>query len=194
MASIVKKYSFDREIFYWVFLSFSFLFLLVEFIVTPVQRALNLPQTVHASLVFLPHGIRVLSIWLFQERAVIPLFLVHLVTYTFFSPHGGSALTYIGLVFVGTLCAPCAFVLVRATGIDISPKNVRVVHWRVILLVGFFASIINSIGNSFLLSPTIHPSMHLTTAATYMIGDTMGVLVVLVILLFLFRFKRLAKN
>jgi hypothetical protein len=193
MNSLVKKISFDKEIFGMVFLSFCFCFFLVRFIITPVQTALNLPQTAYASLVFLPHGVRVLSIWLFQARAIIPLFLAHLFVYLVFLWHGDGALANLGLVLVGTLCAPMAFVLVRATGIDISAKNVNVVHWRMILLIGFFASIINSMGNSLLLSPTIDPSMHLITAATYLIGDTIGVFVVLTILLFSFRFLRRVK-
>jgi hypothetical protein len=194
MPSIVKKFSFDREIFSAVFLSYCVCFFLVAFIVTPVQTALNLPQTDYASLVFLPHGIRVLSIWLFKERAIIPLFLAHLFAYMHFFWIGESAFANLGLVLVGTFCAPIAFVLVGATGIDISTKNAKLVHWRAILLIGFLASIINSIGNSFLLSPTIHPSMHLSTAATYLIGDTIGVLAVLFILLFSFRFLRLVKK
>lgn len=194
MPSIVKKFSFDREIFSSVFLSYCVCFFLVAFIVTPVQTALNLSQTDYASLVFLPHGVRVLSLWLFKERAVIPLFLAHLFVYSLFWWIGESAFANLGLVLVGTFCAPIAFVLVRATGIDISAKNTKLVHWRTILLIGFLASIINSIGNSFLLSPTIHPSLHLSTAATYLIGDTIGVLVVLFILLFSFRLLRQAKN
>jgi hypothetical protein len=193
MNSLVKRYSFDKEIFGMVFLGFCFCWGLVVLIITPVQMALNLPQTAYASLVFLPHGVRVLSIWLFQARAVSPLFLAHLFTYVFFWWHGEGALTILGLVLVGTLCAPMAFVLVRATGIDISPQNASVVHWRIILLIGFFASIINSMGNSLLLSPSIDPSMHLITAATYLIGDTIGVFVVLTILVFSFRFLRWVK-
>lgn len=193
MNSLIQKFSFDRRIFFTVFLSYCFCFFLVTLIITPVQTVLNLPQTAYASLVFLPHGIRVLSIWLFQARAVIPLFLAHLFIYMLFWRFGEPTLANLGLVLVGTFCAPIAFVLVRATGIDISTKNVNVVHWRSILLIGFLASIINSIGNSLLLSPTIDPSLHLTTVTTYLIGDTIGVFIVIITLLFSLRFLRLAK-
>jgi len=194
MNSLIQKFSFDRRIFFTVFLSYCFCFFLVTLIITPVQTVLNLPQTAYASLVFLPHGIRVLSIWLFQARAVIPLFLAHLFIYMLFWRFGEPTLANLGLVLVGTFCAPIAFVLVRATGIDISTKNANVVHWRSILLIGFLASIINSIGNSLLLSPTIDPSLHLITVTTYLIGDTIGVFIVLITLLFSLRFLRLAKS
>jgi hypothetical protein len=64
------------------------------------------------------------------------------------------------------------------------------VHWRSILAVGFIASIINSLGNSLFLSPYIEPALHLATVATYLVGDTLGVFVLLLILLLGFRLTR----
>ena len=71
-------------IFAVVFIAYCASYFFVEFLVFPVQMAVGSPQTTYASLLFLPHGMRVLSIWLYKERAVIPLFCGHLFIYILF--------------------------------------------------------------------------------------------------------------
>jgi uncharacterized membrane protein (DUF4010 family) len=120
---------------------------------------------------------------------VLPLFCAHLLVYPIFWL-GEITFSNLGLVLVGTFCAPLAFTLIGWIGFDVSVGNTKIIHWRSILLMGFIASIINSLGNSFILSPNIDPSLHLLTAATYLFGDTMGVFVLLLIMLFGFRLTR----
>ena len=189
MFKILNQLRFSKEVFAVVFIAYCACYFFVSFVVTPIQLAVGLPQTSYASLLFLPHGVRVLSIWLYQGRALIPLFCAHLLVYTIFWL-GEITPANLSLILVGTFCAPLAFVLVGWIGIDLSVRNTNIMHWRSILLIGFIASIINSLGNSFILSPHIDPSLHLLTASTYIVGDTMGVLVLLLILLFGFRLAR----
>ena len=189
MFGFLNQFRFSKEVFAIVFIAYCACYFFVSFVVTPIQMAAGLPQTNYASLLFLPHGIRVLSIWLYKGRAVIPLFCAHLFIYPIFWL-GEITLSNLGLVLVGTFCAPLAFTLIGWIGFDVSVGNTKIIHWRSILLMGFIASIINSLGNSFILSPNIDPSLHLLTAATYLFGDTMGVFVLLLIMLFGFRLTR----
>ena len=189
MFGFLNQFRFSKEVFAIVFIAYCACYFFVSFVVTPIQMAAGLPQTNYASLLFLPHGIRVLSIWLYKGRAVIPLFCGHLFIYVLFWL-GEVSLTSLAVVFVGTFCAPLAFTLIGWIGFDVSVGNTKIIHWRSILLMGFIASIINSLGNSFILSPNIDPSLHLLTAATYLFGDTMGVFVLLLIMLFGFRLTR----
>lgn len=186
MLEFSRRFSFNKEIFAMVFIAYCACYFIVEFIVVPVQMVLGSSQTNYASILFLPHGIRVLSIWLYKERAVIPLFCGHLFIYILFWI-GEVSITSSALVLVGTFCVPMAFVLVSWIGFDVSVRNTKIKHWRAILMVGFIASIINSLGNSLILSPYIEPSLHLSTVVTYLVGDTMGVFCLLLILLFGFR-------
>ena len=189
MLEVSRRFFFKKEVFAMVFIAYCASYFFVEFLVFPVQTAVGLPQANYASLLFLPHGIRVLSIWLYKERAVIPLFCGHLFVYTLFWL-GEFSLTALALVLVGTFCVPMAFVLVGWIGFDVSVRNTKIKHWRSILMVGFIASIINSLGNSLILSPYIEPSLHLSILATYLVGDTLGVFSLLLILLFSFRLAR----
>jgi len=189
MLAISRRFFFTKNIFAVVFIAYCASYFFVEFLVFPVQMAVGLPQATYASLLFLPHGIRVLSIWLYKERAVIPLFCGHLFVYPLFWL-GEFSLTALALVLVGTFCVPMAFVLVDWIGFDVSVRNTKIKHWRSILMVGFIASIINSLGNSLILSPYIEPSLHLSILATYLVGDTLGVFSLLLILLLSFRLAR----
>ena len=189
MLEISRRFFFKKEVFAMVFIAYCAGYFFVEFLVIPVEMAFGLSQTNYASILFLPHGIRVLSIWLYKERAVIPLFCGHLFVYTLFWL-GEFSLTALALVLVGTFCVPMAFVLVGWIGFDVSVRNTKIKHWRSILMVGFIASIINSLGNSLILSPYIEPSLHLSVLATYLVGDTLGVFSLLLILLFSFRLAR----
>ena len=189
MFGFLNQFRFSKEVFAIVFIAYCACYFFVSFVVTPIQMAAGLPQTNYASLLFLPHGVRVLSIWLYQARAVLPLFCAHLLVYPIFWL-GEITFSNLGLVLVGTFCAPLAFTLIGWIGFDVSVGNTKIIHWRSILLMGFIASIINSLGNSFILSPNIDPSLHLLTAATYLFGDTMGVFVLLLIMLFGFRLTR----
>lgn len=193
MFKTLHQFRFSKEVFAVVFVVYCACYFFVSFVVTPIQLAVGLPQTSYASLLFLPHGVRVLSIWLYQGRALVPLFCAHLLAYPIFWL-GEITPAILGLVLVGTFCAPLAFVLVGWIGVDLSVRNTKIMHWRSILLIGFIASIINSFGNSLILSPSIDPSLHLLTALTYLVGDTMGVFVLLLILLFGFRLARKSRG
>ena len=190
MIKIINRYRFSKELFTIVFSSYCICFLFVELLISPLQLLAGLPQTSYASLMYLPHGVRVLSVWLYKEKAVIPLFFSHLFIYVVFWLEGLTVAENIAMVLVGTLCAPLAFLFVGWIGFDVSLRNSKIMHWRSILLIGFLASIFNSLGNSFILSPHIEPSLHLLTASTYLIGDTLGVFILLLTLLFGFRLAR----
>ena len=62
--------------------------------------------------------------------------------------------------------------------------------------MGFVASIFNSLGNAFILSPRINPVNHLDSVLAYVVGDTMGVFVFLLLLVIFRRLvlRRLSEN
>ena len=154
----------------------------MKYLVYPLQVGL-LPQTAaFASLLFLPHGVRVVSVWLLRGRALAPLFASHLCIYSMFYYNAGIDLKLVGLVFVGTFCAYLAFWLFSISGIDLTIKNLDIIHWRAILLMGFLASVFNAVGNSLLMMHSIDETLHIQTIVFYLVGDTLGVLTLLVML------------
>ncbi len=53
-------------------------YLVVDFIVAPVQYLYLSRDFTVGSLLFIPHGIRVLAVWLCGSRAILPLIIAEL--------------------------------------------------------------------------------------------------------------------
>lgn len=128
------------------------------------------------SLVFLPHGVRVLSAWLYRWRSVAFLMpgvaVGHLYLYGPTIDPGLAA----GWA-VGVTCAPLAFSLLARLGMDLRLSRARRTHWRDILLVGGVASIFNSAFT------TIAYGNDLSTMSARFVGDVMGTALCLALLM-----------
>lgn len=135
------------------------------------------------SLVFLPHGVRVLAAWLYGWRSTLYLMpgvaVGHLYLYGLYMDTG-LAFGWIA----GLACAPLAFTLLHVAGLDLRPsRRRRRTHWRDILLVGGVASVFNS-GFSGLAYGN-----DLATMSARFVGDIMGTLVCLLLLMAAFRLR-----
>lgn len=135
------------------------------------------------SLVFLPHGVRVLAAWLYGWRSVLYLAPGVIVGhYYLYGTHLDAGL--VGGWIAGLACAPLAFTLLRVAGLDLRPsRRRRRTHWRDILLVGGVASVFNS-GFSGLAYGN-----DLATMSARFVGDIMGTLVCLLLLMAAFRLR-----
>jgi hypothetical protein len=174
------------------FPSFSFLWVgivIVAYLLTsavqllvifPIELSLFGKNTVFASFLFLPHAIRVLSAWLLGPKsllAVLPAGLV--VTWVFGNLHGylGEEFLTQFLIYIFADCsAVIAFEFMRLCNIDAYPKKVGVISWRTVLFGGILASVINSIGSTWLRSFYIDPSSILEVILRFILGDTLGLL------------------
>ena len=55
-----------------VFFVYVIAFAVMQYVTRPIQDALIVPTLV-GTLVFLPHGVRVIGVWLFGYRSILPL-------------------------------------------------------------------------------------------------------------------------
>jgi Na+/H+ antiporter NhaA len=97
-------------------------------------------------------------------------------------------------VLAGSLCVFITMQLFRFSRIDISLANMTISHWRSLVLLGFISSIFNTAGNMLALGDAMSSELHLEVIFTFIIGDTLGTLVCLLILMLGFRLRRLAKT
>lgn len=188
--SFKNLFSFSASEFFAVFFGYVIMFALVQYVVFPLQRILVPETSIFAALLFLPHGVRVVSVWLLREKALVPLFLTHLVFYRLFYWYAEPFYLNYLLVLTGTFCAYFALLFFDFGKIDLSIQNLTISHWRSLILLGFVASIFNAVGNSVILAATIDEDIQLTTLTHYLIGDTLGVVGLLGILLVGFRIGR----
>lgn len=168
---------------------------LTAWVVTPVQQRFLPELTVFASLVYLPHGVRVLSVWLFGWKAVLPLafgaFLSELI-FTETSVRQLMQPVLLESIAVGALSALAAFGAFRLLGQRLFAGRARQMAWKWLLAVGAVASVFNSIGQSVVFSGLIFPGDQLPVMAVYAAGDLIGLAVCMVALMLIFRWMRLA--
>lgn len=165
-------------------------FVLVNQVVFPAQQTILPSISQYAALVFLPHGVRVIATWLYREKAILPLLIAHLILYRAYYWNGTDTTKNMVAVLAGSLCVFIAMQLFRFSRIDISLANMTISHWRSLILLGFVSSIFNTAGNMLALGDAMSSELHLNVVATFIIGDTLGTIVCLLILMFGFRLLR----
>ena len=166
-------------------------FLLVHYLIFPLQSAFSPDTAKFAALIFLPHGVRVIATWLYREKALLPLIAAHLLLYRLFYWHGDNQAANMVAVLSGSFCVFLALQMFNFSRIDISLHNPSVSHWRSLVFLGFVSSIFNSLGNMLALGSSMASEIHISVWLTFIIGDTLGVLACMILLMLYFRYRRL---
>ena len=137
-----------------------------------------------ASLLFLPHGVRVITAWLYGWKAVFYLapaaYATHLERFQFqFDTMGQFLMPIFGIV-----CVSAVFALIARAGVDLRLRPGYVARWNVGLLVGAVASLINAVGVNLIVgNPT-------STMLFYLVGDILGMIALFLLLMLVFRAMR----
>jgi hypothetical protein len=162
-------------------------------VVTPIQ-SLFLPEvTVFASLVYLPHGVRVLATWAYGWKAVPALVVGVAISAWLFSPPEDLNFLEPALIegiLVGSASAFVAFEITRLAGFNFYFGGSRKLHWKGLLAVGALSSVINSFGQTLVYSGLIDLEKVIGVWAIYATGDLIGLVVCMFALMFVFRWNR----
>ena len=152
--------------------------------VLPLQQMLMKNVILEVSLLFLPHGIRILSFWLCGWWAAIylipPMYLMLLL-----SAHSGVILG-IWSPLVSILACLIGFLSVKAI-FPAQGSEGGMSDWKYLALVALVSSVLNSVGMTVLHAD----EPNLLLASGYLIGDMAGFFVCFFILMYAFRFVRL---
>jgi hypothetical protein len=171
-------------------LAYLFAFLIQRYLVFPLEISVTSGNAAFASLLFLPHAVRVLSAWLLGPKSLIAMIPATIATSLISDtmPHAGyEFLAHIIMPTFSACSAVMAFEFMRFCKIDAYPKDTGVISWRTVLFGGVFASIINSLGSSWLYSGFFAPSESIEVIARFIIGDTLGLLFGMLIIMLIFR-------
>ena len=162
---------------------------LVDRIIDPIQSLLL--TTGYASLLFLPHGIRVLAVFLYGPvPASFYLLIASLVSLLLSDNQvDKSAVTIIMQTLTGALCAPVAYQLLKFSfGSDhISLGSVSARTWRGIVVVIIVSSLLNGLFQALSLSAGNTDVADVMLSLKYTLGDILGAIFVLVVANFLLR-------
>ena len=165
--------------------------LFVNSVVVPIQNSLVPGVTSYAALLFPAHGIRVLSAWLFGWKSIPYLICATLSADILLTSQFAAANLQIAsttLLTSSVAWVSLQILLVGGIKIEAGERHVSLSTWRLLLLVGFISSLLNSIGHNYILSGELLPKHTFLTLATFVIGDTVGTAFCFVTLMILFKF------
>jgi hypothetical protein len=170
-----------------VVVSFLSSYLLVAKVISPIQAQYIL-NTELVSLLFLPHGVRVLTCVLYGPRlGAFYLFSATLLTGFWVGMLGDyNPLTLTLLYAVGALSVPIAFVFLQFIHEDTKIGLTKVNHntIKTIAYLALISSIINSIGHALVLDGFSAFEVQPRIILKFLFGDLLGTLVLFLCLRF----------
>ncbi|MEY4697536.1 MAG: hypothetical protein RIT14_1964, partial [Pseudomonadota bacterium] len=144
-------------------------------------------------ILFLPHGVRVLTAWLFGWKSILMLIPGSLsVMIWLYGGLGGLTVMDLAAAFLGVACAAFAFWAMARLGFDyrVSRRSVtgkapgRAGGWRDVLVVGGLASVMNAFGGAYLFQHDLF------NASARFVGDILGLFVAMYVLMLAFSLAR----
>lgn len=166
------------------FVLFIVTFLLHKYIILPLEIFIFSQETIeYASLLYLPHAVRIIAYYVLGPIVLIPIFLSQCFTYLVFNNAELMNTVYLsGLSTLSIFLGFRLYELIRKRNIFNIDKTV---DWKKIIIVGFLVSIFNSTLSSLFISlNTSYNYFYESLNFTYLMGDVLG----LVFGMFLFIF------
>ena len=150
-------------------------------VLMPVQNMLFSDLNSRASLLFLPHGVRVLAAWLLGWRSVLAL--LPGVVFVFFYLAGWDAFapSRLAAIAVAVTVPAACFYLLRRLGRDLRPSPGRKPRWLSIMGIGLVISLITSLLSNYAFGSA--PKDYIA----YLIGDFFGLFFLMLALMLIFR-------
>jgi hypothetical protein len=174
-----------------IFLAYLGLVAVQNLVIMPIETMLVERNVALVSLLYLPHAVRVLGAWMVGPKSILALIPASIIVYFVTRPDTGpSTQADIIIPMIGALCAPVAFELMRVFRIDVYPKSTGVISWRTLVFAGLFSSIINSFFSTLFLEGRFPIEDTFDVLTRFIIGDVMGLLLVLFILVGLLKTSR----
>jgi len=178
-----------------VFIAYVALAAFQKFAIYPIEALLLPVYAQYASLMYLPHAVRVLATVIYGPKTFFVLLPAVLFEAYLLYPKtdGLFSITTIAIAVIGAACAPIAFLLLnKIGGVDVSGSDARNLrcNWRCVFAGGLIASAINSIGLTAFFFDLSDINTASLAMARFFVGDIIGLLVGLVVLTFIFRLLR----
>ena len=174
-------------------LAYLLTFVVWRYLILPMEIGLTSENAIFASFLFLPHAVRVLSAWLLGPKsliAMIPAGITVSLIGGASPPQGYELLLEVILATFAASSAVMAFEFMRLCKIDAYPKDDGIVSWRTVMFGGVLASIINSLGSTWLKSGYFDASLILEVITRFVLGDVMGLIVGMLTIMFVARYMR----
>ncbi|MBI1219175.1 MAG: hypothetical protein GC186_11560 [Rhodobacteraceae bacterium] len=158
-------------------------------LVLPLERLASGRPEIQAIVLFLPHGVKIIAAWMLGWWSLPFMLPIVVLSDAVFEGVAPGPIN-LALCVLTLVTAPLAFDLFRLAGIDLGPQSGRRVPWRALPLVGFVASVMNVIPIFFLEMESAAPRTVLFSMVSFVLGDTLGVIVALFVAMLAYRWWR----
>lgn len=160
-------------------------FWLMDSVVAPVQQLLLPDITQYALLIFLPHGVRVLTAWLFGWWSVPYLMVANVFAHFLVTPDIPVTSIKLETWCVTAVAGVLGIALLRAFGVKLgnSLASIGRETWRQLIIAGIVASILSSVGHSLIYQNSILHDLIRPVFFAFVFGDTLGTLLCFALLL-----------
>ena len=175
-----------------IFVSYIAVFLFQLHVVFPAEAKLFPVYSTTASLMFLPHAVRVLASAIIGPKAFFLLYPAMVIAEMLEGRSFGESFsgTSILITFVAAGCAPAGYILLKRILGDRFVFSELMLNWRYVFLTGITASAVNSVGLVAVYVVPAETTVILNLMLRFFIGDIIGLFVGLVVLTFVFRILR----
>jgi hypothetical protein len=164
-----------------VFVGYAAAYTLTLGFIYPMQKIILPENSLLASLLFLPHGVRATAFFLFGLRAAIYLLPAHYAMW-YISVHGANMDLDIYSPLVSLLACVIGYLLFLSIKTFL-PKNIQYKGWILVLVIIILSAFFNSIGLS-----RLHSSVSsLEHFLAYFWGDVLGGAIFLILAMYIWR-------
>ncbi len=146
-----------------------------------------------ASLIFLPHGWRVVSFFLFKFKALPGLWAGHIATCMIYFPDfAETPITYVMTSSASVAGLPLMYLLLKRLGWDLFAvrKDYPVIPWTSFMAMGLIATAWNGLAVSAAFALTSERAFDVNIILQYGVGDTIGMVTFVGALIAYFRWQR----
>lgn len=181
----------------------TFLIVSVVYIVTfsltfgfvfPLQQLLFSGVSTQVGLLFLPHGVRVLTLYFYGWRGMFYLLPVSYLMILLSVDQTGQDLL---APVVSLVCCYFGMQFIRLVFLDTKSVSLKPQDWKLMVLGGVAASIFNGLGLALLdhgQESVVANSTKFFEVLGYVIGDVLGLVICLIFMVYLFRMVRHLKT
>ena len=170
------------------FIIFVFFFLIQKYMIYPIEKYLFPSYLIDkASILYLPHAIRIIAYYVLGFRALIPIFISQ--CFTFIYLNNGDVIETIILSASSTFTIYLGFQFFKHFKNQVLFYLDDIVDWKKIILIGTIVSIINSsVGSLYFFSFDSKIDIDLILNLRFIMGDIFGLFFGMFLFIFVLKF------
>ena len=139
-----------------------------------------------ASILFLPHAVRVLSAWLLGPKVLFALIPAEIIAHSIWGLEFSFPVSVLIPVF-SAISPVVGFETLRLLGYNIYPNSFTLPNWKGVIIAGMIASLFNSFTGAFLKGELIASGQVHQVIIRFIVGDIAGLIFCMIFLILIFR-------